>query len=455
MNRFSVFYKSLVSLLTNVVDSKATVPFYNGLNDDDKDRFASLSDTLQANLIELLKKRRRGEVFENFGSSTEENTLSYNIEAFNDEFPNFPNLRMDQIRKVLIFCKHVAPFVNNLRLNPANFTLLPISTNTKPSNYLFYGTTINNSAFIFSLKENLSVDKNRFQKFVDDIPSSQVSILFYALSKLGSKTQLQSEQYILVNKKFAKDPLKVLSLFKLSSVCDGDTIHNPYEVTRIPQVLDRTQLTLENSYSQFLDSINILSEYNYEKDILNKYLRLYHVIENFMYKVPIVEMMTLSGGEMFSIRHFKTLYSKVDKTETAALDDFIKAIFAIHKLPLVTFKQSVQAAWLSLPGLAGFDEIGINSFLDILKIPYQNATAATAGNILTFYCKLIYQVRNSIVHNKETEYHILHSTLNPVVPFLLQNFLFPSLEEICFKLIIETNTKVKYTQPFLKLYHEK
>ncbi|MGC4100191.1 hypothetical protein [Ferruginibacter sp.] len=448
MNRFQIFYDILIGLLKNIVDSRPSIVYYNGLNKDQQDSFVTLVDPLQDFLIELKRHRDAGEIFEDF------DTLNDRIVAFYDEFPTFPNLRLNQLKKSIIICKRTASLINNRSINPANYSLIPIADKIKPFNYLFYSSTIRSSTMIFCLQQNSNQEILEFQNFIDEIPDKQAPILLYILSKLGGKAPLLNEQYILIHNSHKKDLKKIISLLKLSAVCDGKTIHTPFEITRNPQIIGRSSMHLSNSYPQFLDLINILSEYNYEKDILNKYLRLYHVIENFMYKIPIVGLMNATGGNMFSIRNFKNLYSRVDKNENAALEGFIKIVFPLVKSGTQTFKQSIQALWNSLSTRANFNAANIDTFLSKLTISYTNATASTNGNVQDFYCKLIYQIRNSIVHNKETEYHILHSTLNPVVPFLLEFFLFPSLEEICFKLIIDTNNEVKYTRPTLQLYEE-
>lgn len=447
MNRFEIYYNVLLGLLNNIVNSASTTPFYNALPAARRILFTTLTEPIRFEVSEIVRRRRLGDIYEDFTD------IKTHIESFRVEFGNYPNLRINQLKTALLICERVSSLVDNRRINSDNFVVLEVPQKIKPENFLFHKPSLKDSVLMITLN-----DEDKLEQFLSTIANVEVGLCFYFLSKLSSRgrNSLVGEQYVLVHTSHSKSLSKITSLIKLASVCEGQVIHIPFEITRMPLIIDKAALSLQKSYTQFLDSIYIFSEYNYEKDILNKYLRLYHVIENFMFKKPIVDLMQLYHGDMFSIRNFKTLYSKVDKTEPAALEALFKAIFTIYRSGAAgsTLKQSVQALWNSLSGLAGYNQADIDSFLSFLGLPYNTLTASTNDNILNFYCKLIYYMRNSIVHNKETEHHILHSTLNPVVPFLLNNFLFPSLEEICFKLIIETNASINYTYPSLRLYEE-
>jgi hypothetical protein len=447
MTRLDIFYNVLIGLLKNIADSRATDSFYTSLPPSEKAKFMTLVDPIKDFLIELRRTRRRTEIFSDF------DLLSIELEKFFHEYSNFPNLRAEQIRKALLICKRVAPFVNNFRVGTSELVIIGLDQRTKPYNYLFHGGKLSNSALIFSINDTSAEDKQDFLNFITNVPDQQIQILFCLLNHMSSRRPLNKNQYILANRTNEKKSHKIISLLKLCSICEGNVIHSPYEVCRVPQIVDKN-ISLRNSYSQFIDPIYVLSEYNYEKDILNKYLKLYHVVESFMFKIPIVDLMTLTSGKMFSVRNFKTLYSKIDKQEIAALKDFLKVVFDIDRNIISKFDIHIRNTWISLSGIVGFNLANVDGFLKLLNIPYNYVSASAAGSFLDFYCRLIYLIRNSIVHNKETEYHILHSSLNPVVPFLLNNFLFPTLEEVCFKLIIDINSNVKYTQNSLQLFEE-
>jgi len=65
---------------------------------------------------------------------------------------------------------------------------------------------------------------------------------------------------------------------------------------------------------------------------------------------------------------------------------------------------------------------------------------------------LVYQVRCAIVHNKETEFHLTYASLDTTMKALIESFLIPSLEDICFSLIGCRNDKVWYSKQEIMLY---
>ena len=211
--------------------------------------------------------------------------------------------------------------------------------------------------------------------------------------------------------------------------------------------------SVNNEYQQFNEAIDILSEYNDQpEDILDKFLRMYHIIENFMYKYPICELEQKTGGNMFSIRDFRNMYSKVNKDELDSLKRFIRKVFddvnydATHK-----FKEQIISEWDSFISHHTTDHADINTLFTQLGIS-QTCNRIPPREFVGFYSKLIYQVRCSIVHNKETEFHFTHSNMPPMVPLILEEFLLPSLEKMVFKLIVEKNQLISYAHPVLKLW---
>ena len=109
-----------------------------------------------------------------------------------------------------------------------------------------------------------------------------------------------------------------------------------------------------------------------------------------------------------------------------------------------------QAADLFLePSLVS--EADIDSALSTLGMTCAFATFADQS-VAGSFARLVYAVRNSIVHNKETEFHLTYASLDPTIIALIETFLIPSLEEICFSLIGIPNTHLWYQNRELLLY---
>jgi len=156
-----------------------------------------------------------------------------------------------------------------------------------------------------------------------------INLLYHLLAKIKPDSDFEHNQYILIKLSENSTELnKVRSFIKLKSVSEGNKIPAPYPYAHPPKLPPNLNWNVNNEYQQFNEVIDILSEYNdQQKDILDKFLRMYHIIENFMYKYPICELEQKTGGKMFSIRDFRNMYSKVNKDELDSLKRFIRKVF--------------------------------------------------------------------------------------------------------------------------------
>ena len=172
-----------------------------------------------------------------------------------------------------------------------------------------------------------------------------------------------------------------------------------------------------------------------------------------MFKLPIVELEREKSGEMFSIRDFRRLYARVYESELSALRRLFVAILHLPATSTTSFEKHVLARWKSLvPGTAAADIEKALGALDLKRdkraMKHSEFKKDVAGN----FSQMVYAVRNAIVHNKETEFHLTYATLDKTISTLIESFLLPCLEEICFALIGSTNPYVWYANKEMLLY---
>ena len=98
MNRFEIFYTTLIGLLNNIVASIATNRFYPTLNPARAVRFSTLTEPIILELREIRRRKRNDDIYENFEH------LNTCVDNFNSEFNDFPNLRINQIKTVIAIC---------------------------------------------------------------------------------------------------------------------------------------------------------------------------------------------------------------------------------------------------------------------------------------------------------------------------------------------------------------
>lgn len=71
-----------------------------------------------------------------------------------------------------------------------------------------------------------------------------------------------------------------------------------------------------------------------------------------------------------------------------------------------------------------------------------------------YFAEITYQLRNSILHNTATEFHITHYELskNEIIVNFLKDFMIPILEKIILHLIITNNDLISYEKEAMILY---
>lgn len=304
-----------------------------------------------------------------------------------------------------------------------------------------------NIKLLYKNKPFLIVDTNNFilNNFADEENTYYLSLLLALNQNWDNFNDEYRLWFLIPHCQVHENDLESFVQFIL--LINGQVFHNPIEVSE-KFLEDDIKNILEcdiKSFNQYQESAYILSEYNHTNDILLKYLLLYHIIENFMYRRPIAEM----ANTKFTIRDFKSLYKKVDLTEETTLKELLKNIKFENIITTTKIEDYFNNNIVSFKnGLSNQSEIN----LILNKMTLQNLNGLNYNNA----SKLIYYFRNSIIHNKETEFHITHTVLNnssDLVKFF-EDFLLPTLENIIYFLIFKENSIIDYPKNYLLLYGE-
>lgn len=463
MRKIDLVYTNLIWLLHNLtLESNSFASFHDTLDEETQNRLIDISEKISSEKKEITKAHLKKEFYPDFS------TLSAFINEFSESFADYPGVRKQELLGIItIIQKLTAEYGGAEKLNldeeidPNEFEVMELIQDIVQNNFFYFDASdITNSLFLFN---HFKTDE--FKAYVDSI-SSGIEVLYYLLSKLGnSQNALKQGKHILVKTQFSNSPKIIWATLCLHIVKTGEIIHASYEYTQAPIVSPTSSLRLGRNYQQFYDSIGIISEYNYQKDILDKYLRIYHVLENFMYKSPLVSLERDFNGEVFSLRDFKRMYDTINDSELAMLKKLFERILALNYDSSQTFNAKVLTEWAALIPTYFPDDTKINLLIKILNIHSNKRSDVlfTDINIATlphFLAKFVYAFRNSIVHNRETEFHLTHQTLlnHPIISNAcligIERFLLPVLEQIVFHLIINENDIVWYNNSILKLWDE-
>lgn len=461
MIKKDISFTNLISLLHNIPNSLATTEYFGSLTDVKRqDDFISLVvDGIERERKEI---ERCHNVEIHYGNIS---GLIQILENVGHEFPDFKILRKNEILLILTILAHISNQIPDLTdlapVNVADFDIVCMDTvlNDMPVNYFHFINSISfaDSLIFFSFED--------VEKVKDEINNRNpdLTLLFILLSKLGRLgNELSNRYYVLVKGSETGSLLRIKSAFFLHLVSNGIFFHKPKQYSN-PIVNNWQQLIrIENKYQQFFETMYVLSEYNYAKDILNKYLNLYQIIEDFMYKINLVTLERANGGKFFSIRDFKRMYETVSDSEMEALQGFIKNLFPMLYAPGTTFKDYVSSQFNALVASHVLSESQINALLSLFQIKTPKRTLYTYNMIVSdsktlnnVLAQLVYKIRNSIVHNKTTEFHLTYGSITEEIYKLLQCFLMPSLESCIFFLTSDANNhSVRFGHSKLQIWED-
>lgn len=421
-------YGNVLQLLDRIINNPANEIFVTGIGALG-DQFVDLLDDIKQESDEISIARNNLQLYANY------QILEDLLDSIHTNFPTYNFERYDELKVLIAISKvisdQVADFTITVNVTETDFDIIPLdSALTIPQ--FFYArenrTTFTDSVILFSPSQYSSIER--------DLRTANISIelLFIFLSKIGLQSPLPSPKYLVV-KVGHPEVNKVNSFLLMQMVSDGHVIHIPkvYSTSILNPWKD--EIKIENRYQQFFDIFDVISEYNSIQNIIEKYLKLYQVIEDYMYKSALVKLERERNGQIFSLRDFKRMNEEVSTKEIVALKNFITDVFNLEYASGTSFKAYCLSQWSNL--IQHYQSATeINSVIAQFKVmdgdnPF-TYSAVNLNNVTKFFSHLVYNLRNSIVHNKTTEFHLTYRTLNNDIYFMIGQFIIPVLENIVF-----------------------
>ena len=233
----------------------------------------------------------------------------------------------------------------------------------------------------------------------------------------------------------------------------GHLLTNPV-FAPVTSALDGIADTLRSAeeYKQFSEPFEILGEINSRETVIDKLLSCYHVLENYMIRAKIAEVVGKhDAATLFGIRNFKQMEIAVEKREMDHLKNLISASWE-KQIGGRTFREFVRGCFDQLFNHPDYLEAEFRRFLEKLAIS-QNGPL-NVESACAMLPKLLYQVRCSVVHNKETEYHLSNRELMvPIVAISLTEVCLPTMQRLAFGLpSVPAPNPLHYARKELRLY---
>ena len=205
-------------------------------------------------------------------------------------------------------------------------------------------------------------------------------------------------------------------------------------------------------YEQFLDVNDVLNEVKHADDALTRFLKVYQVLEQLAYRKEFINLIKehevnhhpivrsiQSVTDSFK-KNEKVIFERLFKEEFEKLYDKIDIPDGHHKYT------NAEPACLNTASR--------NKILKLYNIQADNSRPNKPYYNPIQMADIVYQIRCSIVHNKETELHFTYNNISDYKDIIdLINVLSTNLSEMIVSLINDgANTPLTYNKKTLTLY---
>lgn len=190
------------------------------------------------------------------------------------------------------------------------------------------------------------------------------------------------------------------------------------------------------NYQQYFELFDIINELNHANDVITRFLKLYHIIEYLAYRRELVELEDKARNNRTFIREIHSLTGKGDSSN--------KELQLLKRNFEKIFSTEIVAGNFNFAPLSAAESTFIRKYWGM-----NGFTNTEPSHIAT----LIYRIRNSIVHNKESEFHITTSNPDEYIDVInLIKKMIQILERQIFDKISVDDPEISYQSQYIELY---
>jgi len=194
-------------------------------------------------------------------------------------------------------------------------------------------------------------------------------------------------------------------------------------------------LSSNDIFTQFFEIYDVIDEYHHAKDLLIKYLKMYQIIEYLITRTVIVNIQKNQIHKNLFLREISSL-SKLDDYD----EKKVKELFSNDRNSLIN--------WFKLL----LNDVNVKTTVETL-LNVSSIDLSNDNQVYNSFLRVIYKLRNAIVHNKESEVHLTIHNLeqtNGIIKLLKE--ILKKMEHILFSKMANFEETIKYDKPFLDLY---
>ena len=187
-------------------------------------------------------------------------------------------------------------------------------------------------------------------------------------------------------------------------------------------------------YIQYFDVFNVMNESKHTQDVLGRYLRMYQILEYFAFRIHLV---TIANVSIRNSAFVRTTIKEAHRSVNNEEDEFLKMFVQLF------------------PGVTSVGKLDDSSIT-----PYNNFLDKNYGiKVGDPHCvrkvgRILYKLRNSIVHNKATELHFTYGNVDEYRDGIgLIRLVTNKMEEEIVKLLNDPNrNELKLARSTMPLY---
>lgn len=197
-------------------------------------------------------------------------------------------------------------------------------------------------------------------------------------------------------------------------------------------------------YTQYIDVYDVINEWNCSTDVLSAFVKMYQILEYVVYRKKLVEIVNGANIKQSFVRQVKGLDKRFTNDERTTFTRELKSV-------LNSFHQKISPTQIT----ADVEEFCKKYYpLNKNGDPYMTPNGINdIQQVDACIAKFIYDTRCSIVHNKESEFHM--TTINyyeyaAIVP--LMKDIMKIIGEYLFDILSNDNNNITFSNPSLDLY---
>lgn len=280
-----------------------------------------------------------------------------------------------------------------------------------------------------SIKDNVFIAIENIYLSVKDAPVSLNSFLSYIENK-------KDYGYIVLTDNNANE---AWNLYGYACLChiNENKFEIPVELTYPADTKFHNSAIVYESkvpYIQYFDVFNVMNESKHTQDVLGRYLRMYQILEYFAFRIHLVAIANVSIRNSAFVR---TTINEAHRSANREEEEFLKKYEQL------------------------FPEVANDGKLDVAAInPYNNFLDKNYGiKAGDKHCakkvgRILYKLRNSIVHNKATELHFTYGNVDEYKDGIgLIKLVTIKMEEEIVKLLNDPDRKeLDFDRPTMPLY---